>query len=248
MAILDTESWSEIKMDDDILTDDGVRDGILVHRNADDGILVHRSGDGGILVHRTSDDGILVHKTGGGILIADPPLDQFVEKAARDNGIPPGILMGLVKQESNWNPNAFSPAGAAGLMQLMPGTASGLGLTSDERFDPAKAVPAAARYLKDLYNHFAEACDDVERWRFALASYNAGRGAVNGVIRDKANLRGIKNIFWIQVARLAPQETQGYVAKILGSAGDAGGYAREYGYNGTQTPDCACLLAAILFY
>jgi soluble lytic murein transglycosylase-like protein len=235
-------------MGNGILTDGGSGDGILVHKNADDGILVHRNTDDGILVHRTGDGGILVHKTGGGILFDDPALDQLVEKAARDNGIPPGILMGLVKQESNWNPNAVSPAGAAGLMQLMPGTASGLGLTSDERFDPAKAVPAAAKYLKDQYDHFAEACDDVERWRFALASYNAGRGAVNGVIQRKANLKGIKNIFWIQVAQFAPQETQGYVEKILGSAGDAGGYAREYGYNGTQTPACACLLAALLDY
>ncbi len=213
-----------------------------------DGILTDGGGDDGILVHRNADDGILVHKTGGGILIADTALDQLVEKAATDNGIPPGILMGLVKQESNWNPNAVSPAGAAGLMQLMPGTASELGLTSDERLEPAKAVPAAAQYLKDQCDHFAEACDDLERWRFALASYNAGRGAVNGVIRHKASLEGIKNICWIQVARFAPQETQGYVEKILGSSGDAGGYASEYGYNGTQTPDCACLLAALLDY
>ena len=81
----------------------------------------------------------------------------------------PTLLSAVAKQESGYKPDAVSPAGAQGLMQLMPATAHGLGVTNS--FDPTQAVDGAARLLRDLLNRFG-------RTDLALAAYNAGPGAV----------------------------------------------------------------------
>ena len=81
----------------------------------------------------------------------------------------PSLLSAVAKQESGYNPKAVSPAGAQGLMQLMPATATGLGVQNS--FDPNQAVDGAARLLRDLLNRF-------DRTDLALAAYNAGPGAV----------------------------------------------------------------------
>jgi soluble lytic murein transglycosylase-like protein len=94
----------------------------------------------------------------------------LVDEAARHHGVEPALLRALVKQESGFDPNAVSPAGATGLGQLMPATAAGLGVT-DPR-DPAQSADGAARYLKQQLQAFG---GDVVR---ALAAYNAGPGAV----------------------------------------------------------------------
>src|SRR6185369_6767158 len=72
-----------------------------------------------------------------------PYADLFTQAAAR-HGIPPSLLAAVAQVESNFNPNAVSPAGARGLMQIMPATAAGLGV---DPFDPAQAVEGAARIL-----------------------------------------------------------------------------------------------------
>lgn len=94
----------------------------------------------------------------------------LVDEAARRHGLDPALLRALVKQESGFDPNARSHAGAVGLGQLMPGTAAGLGVTDPT--DPAQSADGAARYLKAQLQTFG---GDVTR---ALAAYNAGPGAV----------------------------------------------------------------------
>ena len=84
-------------------------------------------------------------------------------------GIPPGLLDALIWTESRYDPRAVSSAGAAGLGQLMPGTARDLGVRN--RFDPQSNIPGAASYLRQMLDRFGMV-------HLALAAYNAGPGAV----------------------------------------------------------------------
>jgi soluble lytic murein transglycosylase-like protein len=103
-------------------------------------------------------------------LPAGTPFAAEITAAAQQNGLDPALLAGLVKQESGFDPNAVSPAGARGLTQLMPGTAAGLGVTDPS--DPVQALDGGARYLREQLDRFG---GDIAR---ALAAYNAGPGAV----------------------------------------------------------------------
>jgi soluble lytic murein transglycosylase-like protein len=107
---------------------------------------------------------------GASELPADVPFGAEITAAAKKHGIDPALLAGLVKQESGFNPNAGSPAGARGLAQLMPGTAAGLGVT--DVLDPVQSLDGGAKYLRQQLDAFG---GDVTR---ALAAYNAGPGAV----------------------------------------------------------------------
>src|SRR5262249_5151367 len=98
------------------------------------------------------------------------PYEQQIDAAASKYGIDPAVLKGLIKQEAGFNPNAGSPAGAEGLTQLMPGTASSLGVSNVH--DPAQSIDGGAHYLKMQLDRFG---GDYSK---ALAAYNAGPGAV----------------------------------------------------------------------
>lgn len=98
------------------------------------------------------------------------PYDDLIVAAANRHGLDPALLKGLIRAESDFDPNAGSGAGAVGLTQLMPGTAASLGVT-DPR-DPAQSIEGGAKYLKQQLDAFG---GDVTK---ALAAYNAGPGAV----------------------------------------------------------------------
>ncbi|MET0601483.1 MAG: lytic transglycosylase domain-containing protein [Baekduia sp.] len=133
---------------------------------------------------------------GGG---APTQYDAQITAAATKYGIDPALLKGLIRQESNFNAAARSGAGAQGLTQLMPGTASGLGVDPS---DPAQAIEGGAKYLKQQLDRFG---GDVSK---ALAAYNAGPGAV-------AKYGGVPPY----------AETQNYVQKVLGYAAEYGAAA-----------------------
>ncbi|MDR7324019.1 MULTISPECIES: transglycosylase SLT domain-containing protein [Catenuloplanes] len=97
-----------------------------------------------------------------------PYADLFTQAAAK-HGVPAKLLAAVAKVESGYNPRAVSPAGAQGLMQLMPSTARGLGV--DNAFDPKQAIEGAAKLLKSNLREF-------KSLDLALAAYNAGGGAV----------------------------------------------------------------------
>jgi membrane-bound lytic murein transglycosylase D len=116
----------------------------------------------------------------------------------------PAELVWVAEVESSFDPKARSPAGAAGLFQLMPETARGLGLSTfpiDQRYDPDHSAAGAAKLLKRLRVRFRD-------WPLALAAYNAGEGRVGGLLtRHKATR-------FPEIARFLPAETQMYVPKI----------------------------------
>lgn len=84
------------------------------------------------------------------------------------------LLAAQCYQESSFDPNAQSWAGAQGLMQIMPGTARHLGLPASQVFQPEANIAAAARYLKELQNTFNDISDRDEKINFCLAAYNGG--------------------------------------------------------------------------
>lgn len=103
-------------------------------------------------------------------LITGRPYAKLVAAAARTHDVPPALLHAVIKAESGYNPKARSPAGAVGLMQLMPDTAREMGV--ENRLDPEDNVQGGARYLKRMLNLFD---NDIT---LAVAAYNAGPEAV----------------------------------------------------------------------
>lgn len=102
-----------------------------------------------------------------------PTLARLVEAAAERHEIDPRIVQAVIHVESAYNPQARSPKGALGLMQLMPATAVRLGAApASNLFDPALNIELGVRYLRLLGNLFDGRLDLV------LAAYNAGEGAV----------------------------------------------------------------------
>jgi cell wall-associated NlpC family hydrolase len=104
-----------------------------------------------------------------GALSGVPYANMFV-KAGAKYGVSPKLLAAVAKVESSYNPKAVSPAGAQGLMQLMPSTAKGLGVRNS--FDPEQAINGAAKLLARNLKEFKSV-------PLALAAYNAGGGAVH---------------------------------------------------------------------
>jgi peptidoglycan DL-endopeptidase CwlO len=101
--------------------------------------------------------------------LSGTPYASLFTNAGRKYGVDPALLSAIAKAESAYRPDAVSHAGARGLMQIMPGTARGLGVNPDQ---PAQAVDGAARLMADLLRTFNGRVD------LALAGYNAGAGAV----------------------------------------------------------------------
>lgn len=133
----------------------------------------------------------------------EPYLDA-IKAAAAQYGIPWELMAAEIWQESRFDPNAVSPAGAQGIAQFMPGTASQLGI---DPLDPSQAIPAMAQYLAQIKSYLTGALGTDPGWDAVLAGYNWGMGAVkNAVEKYGAD--------WLQYA---PAETQGYVTNILGA-------------------------------
>jgi soluble lytic murein transglycosylase-like protein len=125
--------------------------------------------------------------------------DRFapiLARAAQRWNVSAALLAAQIYAESNFNPFARSPAGAQGIAQFMPATATAMGL--EDPFDPAQAIDAQAHLMRDLLRRFSSV-------PLALAAYNAGPARVAACM-------------------CVPPfpETRGYVARILGLLGGAG--------------------------
>ena len=84
------------------------------------------------------------------------------------------LLAAQCYQESTFDPQARSWAGACGLMQIMPGTADHLGLSRADIYNPEKNIAAAVKYIAELEQSFSDIRDRSERTKFVLAAYNGG--------------------------------------------------------------------------
>lgn len=116
-------------------------------------------------------------------------IQQIVSSACEKYNVEPKLVMALIQQESAFNQNAISKAGAQGLMQLMPATAKSLGVNN--AFNPKENVEGGVKYLKSLLDKFNG------NKILALAAYNAGPNAVkkhNGVPPYKETQNYVKNI------------------------------------------------------
>lgn len=124
----------------------------------------------------------------------------------------PGEIALLPMIESNYLPFGVSTAGAAGIWQMMPGTASGFGAKTswwyDGRRDIQSSTHAALHYLSYLHHYFGG------DWLLAIAAYNSGEGAVEAAIKHNRRL-GKPTDFWDLPL---PQQTRAYVPKLLALA------------------------------
>ena len=117
-------------------------------------------------------------------------INDLIDKYSEQAGLDVDFVKAVINQESGFNPNATSKCGAMGLMQLMPGTAQGLGVTN--AYDPEQNIQGGTKYLKGLMDRFDN------NKSLALAAYNAGPNAVK------------------KYGGIPPyQETQNYVKSVL---------------------------------
>lgn len=150
-----------------------------------------RAAGGGIFAEPEESPRVALAATDAAVQLppSDQPLDSLIAEAATRRRIDPKLLHALVAVESAYRPNAVSPAGAAGLTQLMPQTARALGV--GDRFDTVANLGAGADYLARQLLRFGDL-------RLALAAYNAGPDRV-------ARLGRIPDF----------PETQAYVAAVV---------------------------------
>ncbi|NND10069.1 MAG: transglycosylase SLT domain-containing protein, partial [Flavobacteriaceae bacterium] len=119
--------------------------------------------------------------------------DKIIQKYAKNLGWDWRLLASLVYQESRFDPGAQSWAGAAGLMQVMPTTASELKIKDIS--NPEESIRGGTSYLAQMYNRFTDIVDDHERIKFAMASYNCGYGHVKDAQR-LASEYGLDPTIW----------------------------------------------------
>ena len=110
------------------------------------------------------------------------------------------LLAAQCYQESTFDPQARSWAGACGLMQIMPTTADHLGLPRDKMFDPESNVAAAAKLINELTGHFSDISDRRERINFVLAAYNGGAAHIRDAMALTEKYGGNK-YRWTDVSR-----------------------------------------------
>ncbi len=133
-------------------------------------------------------------------------INEIFQDASNKYAVPTNLLKAVAKVESNYNPNAVSSSGASGVMQLMPDTARGLGVT--DVFDVEQNINGGAKFLSQLYKKYDGNLD------LTLAGYNAGPGNVS-------KYGGVPPF----------KETQNYIVKVKQALANAGTDVELMNYN-----------------
>lgn len=139
-------------------------------------------------------------------LVFPTPYWKEIQEISKNLELDPLLVLSLTKQESAFDPMAYSSSGAMGMMQLMPFTAIDVSadLARMDLFDPSMNIKTGATYLKRLIQKYQG------NWAKSLAAYNAGPGAVDRWVREgKAD----KDLSYF-IESIPYKETQGYVAAI----------------------------------
>jgi soluble lytic murein transglycosylase-like protein len=149
----------------------------------------------------------------------NPSIKELTIRVADKNSIPASLFQKLIQTESDFNPKALSSRGAMGLGQVMPKTATELGLTIGDDKTPGSVwhaesnLDASARYLKKLFDKYQkEGISEKEAWSFAAGAYNAGMGNIAKAI-NKISHEPVKT--WGQVAEVLPQVTGKYSQETI---------------------------------
>lgn len=98
-------------------------------------------------------------------------LDEIIRRYSQDYGVDPLLVRAIITVESEWNPKATSSSGAQGLMQLMPDTASKMGVRN--AYDPEQNIRGGIKYLSHLFDEF-DSMDPEDQWIQVVAAYHAG--------------------------------------------------------------------------
>ena len=130
------------------------------------------------------------------------PYDKLIKKYAGELGWDWRMLAAVIYQESKFSINTVSHRGATGLMQVMPATASYYGIT--DLLDPEENIKAGTMHLARLQKMYGDSgMTDAERFKFVLASYNAGEGRIADC-RRLAEARNLDNTRWDDILKVIP--------------------------------------------
>jgi len=125
------------------------------------------------------------------------PYDPIVLKYSQQHDFDWRLVAAQIYQESHFDPSRKSWVGAQGLFQIMPATARGLGISDST--DPEQSIRGGLKYMQQLSDHYKDVSDPIERYRFALASYNSGFGHVDDA-RHLTKADGKDSTRWREVA------------------------------------------------
>jgi soluble lytic murein transglycosylase-like protein len=137
----------------------------------------------------------------------------LISKHAKANNVNANLATAMLFAESNDNPGAVSPAGAIGLLQVMPKTGGDYGFTPDELKDPDNSVSAGTQHIKMLNKHYANVPDQDTKTKLVIAAYNFGQGNVDAAIAKTVN-QG-REATYDNVSKGFPSETKKYVVTVL---------------------------------
>lgn len=173
--------------------------------------------------------------------------DRYFKEVSRYVGWDWKLIAALCYQESGFDPNAVSWAGAKGLMQIMPATARHIGIDESKLFSPIDNIAASSKYIRELQRYFRDIPSREEQMKFVLAAYNGGHGHIRDAqaltrkygrdphkwadvsyyVKNLENARYYRDPV-VKYGYMIGSETYNYVENILNRWGQYGGRTERF--------------------